>query len=86
MTKNGTEKMYQSTYVLTRGSRTYLNAYIAIPHATPAAFVDLNRETNQIMSIDTEGINIYHLAKPYLYVNPTSTELLKKEFTFVVAA
>jgi hypothetical protein len=36
---------YQSTYVMGRNTRTYLNAYIAIPHTTPAAFVDLNRQS-----------------------------------------
>ena len=39
----GNTSLYQSTYVLGRGCRTYLSAYAAIPHPTPAAFVDMNR-------------------------------------------
>ena len=40
---NGDIKEYHSTYVMGRGSRTYTNAYIALPHTQRAAFVDLNR-------------------------------------------
>lgn len=77
---------YQSTYVMTRNSRTYTNAYIAIPHVNHAAYVDLNRELNQILTLDTEGINIYHLSKPMLGIRPTNKELMGKEITFTVKA
>jgi hypothetical protein len=77
---------YQSTYVFTRGSRTYLNAYVAIPHANFHAFVDFNREASQMMSIDTERITIYALATPVVSVMPTNPALAGKPFSFVVRA
>jgi hypothetical protein len=49
----GAIEAYQSTYVFTRGSRTYTNAYVAIPHPNMHAFVDLHRENSQILTIDT---------------------------------
>lgn len=79
------EITYQSTYVLTRGSRTYTNAYVAIPHISDA-FVDLNRDTNQILTIDALGLYIYHLSSPVVTINPTSQDLLNKEVSFVVKA
>ena len=80
----GATKQYQSTYVMSRGSRTYLNAYISIPHHDKASFVDLNRETGEILTIDTEGLTLYHLASSMLSVNPTNNDLLNQEFTFLV--
>lgn len=44
---------YQSSIVMTRGSRSYLNAYVALPHHTDDAFVDLNRENSYLMTMDT---------------------------------
>jgi len=42
----------QSTYVFTRGTRTYTNAYLAIPHPNSHAYVDLDRDNNKLMSMD----------------------------------
>jgi hypothetical protein len=43
----------QSTYVFSRGTRTYLNAFAAIPHVSFHAFVDFNRFTSMMLTIDT---------------------------------
>lgn len=77
---------YQSTYVFTRGSRTYLNAYIAIPHPNFHAFVDLQRDTNQLLAIDTDGLTIYQVSNPRLSIMPTSPDLKGKIFNFIVKA
>jgi hypothetical protein len=69
---------YQSTYVFTRGSRTYLNAYAAIPHPNFHAFVDLNRGNSQIMAIDTDLVSIYQLSNPVLSILPKNPSLLNK--------
>jgi hypothetical protein len=74
----GKESEYHSTYVLTRGSRTYTHAYVAIPHLAHNSFVDLNRDSDQILTIDALGLYIYHLATPLVTVNPTSKELFNK--------
>jgi len=68
-------KRYQSTYVFTRGSRTYTNAYVAIPHKTTQAFVDLHRDNNQLLTIDTEGFKIYQLSTPYVSFLPTNPNM-----------
>ncbi len=77
---------YQSTYVFTRGSRTYTNAYVAIPHVNFHAFVDMHRDNNQLLTIDTEQLAVYQLSSPILSINPTSPDLKGKNFSFVVKA
>lgn len=84
LTDNGKELEYHSTYVLTRGSRTYTHAYVAIPHLDHHSYVDLNRDSDQILTIDPLGLYIYHLSTPLVTVNPTSQDLKNKEFSFVV--
>jgi hypothetical protein len=51
--EKGVSSSTQSTYVFSRGSRTYLNAYAAIPHPNFHAFVDFQRDTGQMLTIDT---------------------------------
>jgi hypothetical protein len=77
---------YQSTYVFTRGSRTYLNAYIAIPHPNFHAFVDLNRDNSQMLTIDTDGLTLYQISTPRLSIMPQNPTLVSKEFSFIVKA
>lgn len=77
---------YQSTYVFTRGSRTYLNAYAAIPHPNFHSFVDLHRANSQMLTIDTDGLVLYQLSSPRVSVFPQNPSLLNKEFSFIVKA
>lgn len=81
--KNQT-RAYQSTYVFTRGSRTYLNAYAAIPHPNFHAFVELNRDNSQIMTIDTDRIAVIQISTPTVSVMPVNPNLLGKEFNFII--
>lgn len=80
------EVEYQSTYVFTRGSRTYTNAYVAIPHVNFHAFVDMHRDNNQLLTIDSEQLAVYQLSSPILTIMPTSPDLKGKNFSFVVKA
>lgn len=73
-----------STYVFNRGTRTYLNAYAAIPHPNFHAFVDFSLDNSQMLTIDTDRMAIYQISTPILSINPTSADLLNKEFSFVV--
>jgi hypothetical protein len=82
--KNQTQT-YQSTYVFTRGARTYTNAYVAIPHESPHAFVDLHRDNDQLLTIDTQGLNIYQLASPYIAFVPTDSKM-ERSFNVLVKA
>ena len=38
------------------------------------------------MTIDTDGLTLYHLASPLLVVSPVNQDLLNKEFSFIVKA
>jgi hypothetical protein len=83
--KNNTNA-YQSTYVLSRGSRTYLNAYAAIPHPNFHAFVDYSRGTGQILTIDTDGLVEYQLSSPVVRIIPINPDLKNKKVNFVIKA
>jgi hypothetical protein len=76
----------QSTYVFSRGTRTYLNAYAAIPHVNFHAFVDFNRDMSQMLTIDTERMIVFQLSIPTVSVMPQNSDLLNKEFIFTVNA
>ena len=71
---------------MTRGSRSYLNAYVALPHHTGDAFVDLNREKSYLMTMDTEKIEVYVLSSPRITINPTDPSMLNKQIAFHVDA
>lgn len=61
---------YHSTYVFTRKTRTYTNAYVVIPHENPQTFVDLNRGNNLLLIIDTQGLSFYLLSNPSVTFMP----------------
>lgn len=76
----------QSTYVFNRGTRTYLNAYAAIPHVNFHAFVDFNRDNSQILTIDTERMVVSQLSVPTVSIMPQTADLLNKEFLVEIKA
>jgi hypothetical protein len=84
--KTNQTSAYQSTYVFTRGSRTYLNAYLAVPHPNFHAFVDLHRDNSQMLVLDTDGYGLHQISTPRLSIIPENPQLKNKEFSFVVKA
>jgi hypothetical protein len=50
--RDGSQVLYNTTWVFTRGSRTYTNAYAIIPHSSATTLIDFNRQNSFIMSID----------------------------------
>ena len=68
----------QSTYVFTRGSRTYLNAFAVLPNFDINTYVDMNIDKFQIMVIESNKINIYQISTPKLAVIPRNPDLYKK--------
>jgi len=64
--------------VFSRGSRTYLNAYAAIPHPNYHAFVDFQRDTGQMLTIDTDKMQVYQISTPTIHVTPVDKSLLGK--------
>lgn len=55
-----------------------MNAYAAIPHPNYHAFVDFQRDTGQMLTIDTDKISVYQVSAPTIYVNPMDKSLLSK--------
>lgn len=47
-----------------------MNAYAVIPHPARGVFADFNRDTSQVMTIDTVGISIYQVSTPILTLYP----------------
>lgn len=82
---NSTEgNLYNMTWVFTRGSRVYSNAYAVIPHPTWDTFIDLNRQFSFILTIDEAGIQLWELNQPRLMINPTSDTLIGSTSIFSI--
>jgi len=84
--QNGTATTTQSTYVFTRGARTYMNAYVAIPHPDFHAFVDFERDNSQLLTFDTVKMAVYQLSTPIVSLFPQNADLIGKPFIFTVIA
>jgi hypothetical protein len=66
------------TWVFTRNSRTYTNAYSIIPHDSANTFIEFNRDYSFIMSIDEESIQLWELQTPRMLLFPTVPSLLNQ--------
>lgn len=49
---NGTDEFYNATLVFVRGTRTYMNAHIMLPHRSARTAVDLDFDKSLMMTID----------------------------------
>jgi len=85
-TTSGAINTTQSTYVFSRGARTYTNAYVAIPHPDFHAFVDFERDNSQLLTFDTVGMAVYQLSTPVVSLFPQNADLLGKPFIFTIFA
>lgn len=75
---------YNSTIVFNRNSRTYLNAYDILEHASENVIIDMERATSMVLVIDPTYTRVYKLNTPIMTVYPTSQSLLNREFSFYV--
>lgn len=68
--------LYNFTWVFTRGSRIFSNAYAVISHLSFRTFVDFNREFSLIMSIDEDNIQLWEINSPRMMIAPhTDTQV-----------
>lgn len=82
---NSTEgHLYNMTWVFTRGSRVYSNAYAVISHSSWNTFVDFNRQYSFILSIDEDNFQLWELNAPRLMINPTSESLIGSQSIFSI--
>lgn len=84
--QNSTDEEYNATLVFVRGTRTYMNAHVILPHKTMRTAVDFNFDQSLLMSIDEFGITIHELATPMVKVYPIDKATLNKEYKFQITA
>lgn len=75
---NNATALYNMTWIFSRNSRTYTNAYAIINHDSDATFIDFNRDRSIVLSIDEESISFYSINTPYLSIFPTVKDLLNR--------
>lgn len=66
------------TWVFSRGSRTYTNAFKVFGHPSENVLMDMDPSANCIMMVDSKGIENYAIGKPILTINITDREMLNK--------
>ena len=49
---------YDYTWVFSKGSRTYLNAYHIIDHKNPNVVIDFDRENSHLYIADSDGLRL----------------------------
>lgn len=77
-TVNSTDKsIYNYTWVLSRGDRTYTKAFLTIKHDTPNTLVDLNTDFSYLIIIDEEKIVNYAIDEAFMVMT------LKKDEDFI---
>jgi hypothetical protein len=83
---NSTEgNLYNMTWVFTRGSRVYSNAYAVLQHPSSwNNFIDLNRQFSFILSVDEQNIQLWELNVPRLLISPTSESLVGSQSIFSI--
>lgn len=73
---NQTHENYEIdyTWIFTKGSRTYMNAYHVVNHNSSKVEIDLNNYNNQVIIADEEAITLYQLSpqRTEFYTNDTS--------------
>lgn len=74
---NGTT-WYNSSFVFSRGTRSYLNAYEVIEHNSSNVILDFERSTDLVLVIEPEYMRLYRLNRPILSVRPTNNNTLHK--------
>ncbi len=58
---NGTAYEVDYTWIFTKGSRTYMNAYQVIPHNSSKVDIDFDPELNHIYSADEGGLALFKI-------------------------
>jgi hypothetical protein len=57
--ENSTEFVYNYTWILNRGARTYTKAFYVMKHGNMNSFIDFNLEYSYLLVIDDEKISNY---------------------------
>lgn len=76
--------LYNMTWIFTRGSRVYSNAYAVLPHSSRNTYVDLNRQWSFILSLDEDNVQLWELNPPRLMITPSDPTLIGSTSIFSI--
>lgn len=88
LAKNETNPSFEVdyTWVFTKGSRTYLNAYHVIDHNSSTVQIEFDRENNRLYIADEQGLTLTELSSANLILHYMDQSLIGKEIQIVVQA
>lgn len=88
MAKNETNPSFEIdyTWIFTKGSRTYLNAYHTIDHNSSIVEVEFDRQNNRLYIADQQGLTLREINEARLVIHFLNSSLVGKEEQIVVQA
>lgn len=88
MAKNDTNPSFEIdyTWIFTKGSRTYLNAYHIIDHNSSIVEIEFDRQKNRLFIADQQGLTLREINEARLVLHFLNQSLVGKEEQIVVQA
>lgn len=85
---NNNETSYEVdyTWIFTKGSRTYMNAYQVIQHNSSKVDIDFDPEENHIYSADESGLALFKIDEARLKLQFANQSMVGKSQEIVVTA
>ena len=77
---------YDYTWVFSKGSRTYLNAYHVIDHPTSNVDIDFDRENSHLYIADSDGLRLREIEKSKLVLQFLHSDWVGREEEIVIFA
>lgn len=74
------------TWIFTKATRTYANAFKVIDHPASDVFVDLNRETHTLLVAGSDGLANYQINDPTLMIVQSDASKLGTAQTVLIEA
>ena len=79
--------VYNYTWVMNRGDRTYSRAFKTIKHKASETFIDLNQESSYLIVIDSEALTHYAFDQANLILRLKRDEdFLDRIMSFTIVA
>jgi hypothetical protein len=83
---NNTSYEVDYTWIFTKGSRTYMNAYQVIQHNSSKVDIDLDPSMSHIYSADESGLALFKIDEARLYLHYINQSMVGKKEDVVVTA
>lgn len=83
--KNATTAL-NYTWIFTKGSRTYMNAYKIINHNSSDVFLDMNRYANELVTFDETGFKHYQINDVIIYFQQKDNTTINKTYDIEIIA